>query len=70
MKSITLPTSRVNALSRETGKQPEEAVADILSVLLGRRMWAHSQPARLGSPDVVLFVYGQNVGTFAKEQNS
>ena len=67
MKStITLPMSRVNALAAETGKAPELAVAELLSVLHSQKMWAHfKNPKSTGS--VAVFIYGSNVPTLRKD---
>lgn len=59
---ITLPIRRVNALAAETGKAPELAVADLLSTLHSRRMWAHFDRSKSSSTTAV-FVYGKNVPT-------
>lgn len=62
-KILTLPTSRVAALVAETGDiLPERAIAKLLSVLHGRKMWAHLD-ARKSTNEVVVFLYGKNVPT-------
>jgi len=60
--TIALPMSRVNALAAETGKTPEVAIADLLSVLHSRRMWAHFDKSKTTTTEAV-FVYGANVPT-------
>lgn len=53
---------RVNALAAETGKTPEVAVADLLSVLRNRKMWAHFEESKSTSA-MAVFSYGANVPT-------
>ena len=61
--TLTLPTHRVNALAVETGKDPEVAIAELLSVLHSRKMWAHLRGEHIGES---VFVYGRNVPTSLK----
>ena len=63
--TITLPMCRVNALSAETGKAPELAVADLLSVFHSCKMWAHLDRSKSSRTEAV-FVYGANVPTLCK----
>lgn len=60
IRTIALPTYRVNALAAETGKAPELAIAELLSVLYSRKMWAHYQGHNSSES---IFIYGQNVPT-------
>ena len=70
MKNIlTLPMSRVNALAVETGKAPELAIADLLSVFHSRRMWAHFERSKTTTATAV-FVYGANVPTLRKTRTA
>ena len=63
--TITLPMCRVNALAVETGKAPELAVADLLSVFHSRKMWAHFEKSKT-TATVAVFIYGTNVPTLRK----
>ncbi len=63
--TITLPMSRVNALAAETGKAPELAVADLLTVFHSRKMWAHLERSKT-TATVAVFIYGSNVPTLRK----
>ena len=70
MKStFTLPMCRVNALAAETGKNPEVAIAELLSVLHSRKMWAHFEKSK-STNAVAVFVCGVNVPTFRKGRRS
>lgn len=62
---ITLPMCRVNALAAETGKTPELAIADLLSVFHSRKMWAHFEKSKTTATTAV-FIYGVNVPTLHK----
>lgn len=62
MKMLSLPVERVNALASETGKKPELAIADLLSVLHARKMWAHCDEKRTTKTTAV-FLYGSYVPT-------
>ena len=61
--TLTLPMSRVNALAIETGKTPELAIADLLSVFYSRKMWAHIEKSKSTNATAVI-VYGADVPTF------
>ena len=66
MKNIlTLPMSRVNALAAESGKSPELAIANLLSFLHSRKMWAHFEKTKT-TCDLAVFVYGCNVPTLRR----
>ena len=67
--TLTLPMSRVNALAIETGKTPELAIADLLSVFHSRKMWAHFAKSK-SSSGVAIFVYGPNVPTLRRRKAS
>lgn len=67
--TLTLPMSRVNALTVETGKTPEVAIADLLSVFHSRRMWAHFERSKT-TDAVAVFIYGENVPTPRKAKTA
>ena len=60
--TLTLPRSRVAALVVETNTPSETAVANLLSVLHARKMWAHLDEKK-SSRTKAVFVYGANVPT-------
>lgn len=60
--AISLPMGRVTALANEMGKSAELAVADLLSVLCSRKMWAHLKGWD-AQGEAAVFVYGDNVPT-------
>lgn len=70
MKStLTIPMSRVNALAAETGESPELAIANLLSILRSRKMWAHFDKTKT-TDDVAVFVYGCNVPTLRRGEHA
>ena len=67
--TIALPMSRVTALAAETGKAPELAIAELLSVFHSRKMWAHLEASKTTN-NVAFFVYGKNVPTLRNARTS
>ena len=62
MNTFTIPMRRAQALAVEAGEAAEVVVAQLLSTLHARKMWAHLDGKRSTAATAV-FVYGSNVPT-------
>lgn len=62
MNTFTIPMSRAEALAVEAGKAAEDVIAQLLSTLHARKMWAHFD-AKNSTSEKAVFIYGVNVPT-------